>query len=534
MDKLKIAPDAPLASRSDRSDISLADRQTDELVIALVGPVGSGVTKTAQTLRSIFEKKFKYTVQDLHVADIIVDCAGKLGIPINVGTTRDSRIAELQRIGTLLRKQFTEGYIAEKCVEKIAVQRLSGGYRKPPDEAVPEPRRIVHIVDSLKNPAEINLLRSVYGETFWVVGVFAPEAVREQRLKNDGVGEEQLNQIMMTDEEEGVDHGQRVRETIHLADFFIRNDEQNDLRLQATVDRYLELVFNIGIHTPTQHETAMYNAASAAAASACLSRQVGAAIYSTAGELIGVGANDVPKFGGGLYTEADGAGDHRCFLWEKKICHNEDRKDRLYKAIHKELKRDKLLVDHATEEAVAVAVKRTDVKNLVEYSRAVHAEMEAIVSVARSNKPGIIGATMYTTTFPCHSCARHIVASGIEEVIYTEPYPKSLALALHRDAISVHEAPDGKVKFLQFEGVAPQNLIKLFKNGKKRKDHGQVIVLDPAGAHPVFPSPLDGFSWREKIVVNNLEKIEEKARLEKKEGTHEAATRTQAATELPL
>ncbi|MDN3612645.1 hypothetical protein QWZ16_23945 [Vibrio ostreicida] len=26
--------------------------------------------------------------------------------------------------------------------------------------------------------------------------------------------------------------------------------------------------------------------------------------------------------------------------------------------------------------------------------------------------------------FPCHNCAKHIVASGIKRVVYVEPYPK--------------------------------------------------------------------------------------------------------------
>lgn len=44
-------------------------------------------------------------------------------------------------------------------------------------------------------------------------------------------------------------------------------------------------------------------------------------------------------------------------------------------------------------------------------------------------------ATLYSTTYPCHGCAKHIVAAGISEVVYYEPYPKSRALALHDDSI---------------------------------------------------------------------------------------------------
>jgi hypothetical protein len=43
---------------------------------------------------------------------------------------------------------------------------------------------------------------------------------------------------------------------------------------------------------------------------------------------------------------------------------------------------------------------------------------------------------MYVTAFPCHYCARHIVAAGIDEVQFIEPYPKSRALDLHGDSIT--------------------------------------------------------------------------------------------------
>ena len=150
------------------------------------------------------------------------------------------------------------------------------------------------------------------------------------------------------------------------------------------------MLFDIQVHTPRVDKSAMYAASSAASRSACLSRQVGAAIVSKSGELIGVGWNDVPAFGGGLYrdTEKPNA-DHRCFRWGAAICHNDDRKHKLY---------DKIIGLLVTEECLAVGVstdqvkellETTDIRNLIEYSRAVHAEMEAILSVARTQKAGL-------------------------------------------------------------------------------------------------------------------------------------------------
>ena len=129
--------------------------------------------------------------------------------------------------------------------------------------------------------------------------------------------------------------------------------------------------------------------------------------------------------------------------------------------------------------------------------------MDAIVSVARSHKAGLVGGTLYATTFPCHSCARHIVASGIKKVLYIEPYPKSLALDLHRDAVSEDEklAPE-KVVFLQYSGVAPRNMLALFNAKLTRKgEDGKLRAFDKRTASPLVAVSLDDFPTHEKYVI---------------------------------
>ena len=98
---------------------------------------------------------------------------------------------------------------------------------------------------------------------------------------------------------------------------------------------------------------------------------------------------------------------------------------------------------------------------------------------------------MYATTFPCHHCARHIVAAGIDKVVYIEPYSKSLAFELHHDAISpmLNNKPT-HVVFLQYEGVAPKNMIRLFKHGSPRKSEGTLLSSDPTKAFPCSPRLL--------------------------------------------
>ena len=66
--------------------------------------------------------------------------------------------------------------------------------------------------------------------------------------------------------------------------------------------------------------------------------------------------------------------------------------------------------------------------------------MEELLFCAR-NTVDTRRATLYTTTFPCHNCAKHIIAAGIARVVYVEPYPKSKAMEFHGDALVREKSP---------------------------------------------------------------------------------------------
>lgn len=491
--------------------VGLEDRETDEMIIAMVGPVASGVTTTCDLLKEYLEIEFGYKVERIGVSEVIEEACALLDVKIEPYESDVKRIEFLQKQGSALRKKFGEEYLANKCVERIAVHRTtSGGVQEVDGTNVPIPTRQAYIIDSLKHPSEVVRLQEVYGDTFWVFGIFAPEDVRIERLSDKDITETAAIRIIEIDEDEGPEFGQKVRDTIQASDFFLRNDASNKGQLRESVSRYLKIIFGTEIITPRPDETAMYNAAAAAAGSACLSRQVGAAIYSDSGELIGKGRNDVPKYGGGLYGYDDGDCDHRCYKWKDTKCYNDAHKEKLYEGIFKALKENGLLTEKKSKgySDVQEALKATDINNLIEFSRAVHAEMDALISVARGARSGLVGGTLYCTTYPCHSCARHIVASGITRVLYIEPYPKSKAPTLHKDSISSKSSEKERVRFLQYQGVAPKNMLRLFRNRGERKENGLARTYNPKRARPISRSPLDGFHTREQIVVDALHKVE--------------------------
>jgi dCMP deaminase len=62
-----------------------------------------------------------------------------------------------------------------------------------------------------------------------------------------------------------------------------------------------------------------------------------------------------------------------------------------------------------------------------------HAEANAITKVARSHNSSD-GATLYVTASPCIECAKLIIQSGIERVIYGEEYRIMDGVELLREA----------------------------------------------------------------------------------------------------
>ena len=238
----------------------------------------------------------------------------------------------------------------------------------------------------------------------------------------------------------------------------------------------------------------MYIAKGAALRSADLSRQVGAAIFSATGEAITLGANEVPKPGGGTYFEGDDP-DYRDFAQGSD--YNEQEKRGIVREFVRRLDDAHCLaipasagifetlgkkVQYVLEGKGGPDLKTARVMDLLEFGRQIHAEMNAICDAARLGKP-VKDATLYCTTFPCHMCAKLILGSGISRVVYIEPYPKSYAEEMYSKQIALESLPAGekRVLFEPFTGVAPFRYRDLFEKRKRKDEDGvaQEWMSDP-------------------------------------------------------
>lgn len=68
-----------------------------------------------------------------------------------------------------------------------------------------------------------------------------------------------------------------------------------------------------------------------------------------------------------------------------------------------------------------------------EICRGLHAEQNAIIQAARYGI-NISDSSIYITTQPCVVCAKMIINSGIQEIVYENPYDDELSMSMLKEA----------------------------------------------------------------------------------------------------
>lgn len=496
-------------------------RVSPELFIGLVASVGTDHNLITDILEGSL-KDFAYHTRVIRLAQLLHAFPKYRNL---VSEPADDYIDEHQKAGDDFRDLTKrKDALAILGIGEIQAQRLSEN--KDKEATIP---RCAYVIRSLKTPEEVELLREVYGDAFFLIASSAPYQVRRRYLATRIANSRhdfrfdtyfpRAEELMLRDQREpGKKFGQNLQNTFHLADVFV--DSSDAVRLRQSIERVMELVFGNTFHTPTRDEYAMFQAAGASLRSAELGRQVGAAISTTGGDIVAVGTNEVPKPGGGLYWAGDDP-DHREFALgeDANDTHKKGLLEDLLNRLRKEgwLNQDKALLDPAQLAALALDeeqspnVSGAQLTHLIEFGRAVHAEMAAITDAARRGV-SISGTTMYVTTFPCHLCAPHIVCSGIRKVIYIQPYDKSLAVQLYPDSIAVDysDKRDYQVEFEPFVGVAPRKYMQLFSM-LERKKNGAVLVFDRSTASLRLTASPRSYLKNETAALAVLQKkIEEK------------------------
>ena len=475
----------------------LLDEASNELIFAVVGHVGSGTSFVATQLENLLkENDIQFEVEILKARDTILEWfESHKGLPLELSKTPSlADVERLQDTGDEMRaEQKSSGKSDHAAIAVGLVQRIRAvrakriGVEVQAGQPVkPDGKPRAYILDSLRHPAEVKLLRHIYKEAFILLGVVCEEEKRIARITGkyrDG-GRDAAVEFMQRDADAQEKHGQHVGDTFHLSDYFLDNTADRtkeekpnpEWNVAENLSRLVKIVTHSELVRPTVAEAAMHHAYSAKMQSACLSRQVGAAVVDICGNVVATGTNEVPRAGGGVYGESFEieTDDARCAFFGR-YCRNTQEQNKIIKDLLGAIKE---LREASPERQISLPkeLRKTSIGQLLEFSRSVHAEMDALLSAARKGV-SLVGSRLFVTTFPCHYCARHIVAAGVYEVQYIEPYPKSQALNLHEDAIAVEHSgwkppsqKGGKVLFRPFSGVAPQLYRQAFMKDRELKD----------------------------------------------------------------
>jgi deoxycytidylate deaminase len=505
---------------------NLPDNET-ELVIAVVAAVGAEIDLVIEQISTTLSE-YDYETDNLRLSSYLSETAAKdlAELPL------DEQIWEAMSAGDQLRRQWkrsdalvlhaiSEIYANREDAAQATYEEEGGEGEFPDEEDAPGLSRRAFVIRSLKTPDELETLRSVYGPRLVVIAAFSPRDKRVDHLaeqiqdsRNDAHRDNwnhQPEDLIDRDEKEQASRGQDVSGTFHRADFFIRGWERNVI--EEDLKRTFEILFGDPFRTPTRDEYCQFLAAGAAMRSAEPSRQVGAAIGTRSGSVISLGCNEVPQPRGGSHWEEDGVGNREFEINEidTNRRHFEALAKQLSEAVDERLgraseeiagdsaeTREKLdALRAAVVESLPAELRAAGLKELTEFGRAVHAEMDALLDAARRGI-AVQGATLYCTTFPCHNCARHIVGAGIERVVFIEPYIKSRTAELHGDSIRLDNLDlpenDERIPFESFVGVAPRRYREMFDaaarvrlgNQGRQDADGRRSNFDKKAAVPVF------------------------------------------------
>ncbi|WP_294345253.1 anti-phage dCTP deaminase [uncultured Sphingobacterium sp.] len=514
---LKVEAQFDIKKKEGNSTLEKFERTlTEELIFGICSPIGSLKEKVIEKLRERLTTEYQYDVKIIKMSEFIdryeLSDEEQKDLP---ETPNGSKIFKeyFEKInkGNIIRKFNKNERLAEYAVQRIHLDRVKTTKKNKnldenPKSTDYESQRVCYILDSIKTKEELLLLKKIYSDNFYSISIFSPLEDRKTNLKSKKFENPEIENIIEIDDKQKDRFGQNVRDVFVNGDLFIRVSKDNIPIIQEKISRFLHLIFETSIITPSIEETSMYNAKAAAGNSACLSRQVGACIIDNANNILSIGWNDVPKYGGNLYSSGS-AIDHRCFQHE--FCSNDKQKLHVVENIVESILNDKQLSElrhiEGIEELLKDKIKNnTKVKDLIEFSRSVHAEMHAIIQGALTSGDKILNGRLFCTTYPCHNCARHIIAAGIREVYYIEPYVKSLCITLHDDAMSENEDAQNKVKILIFDGISPNKYLSFFSNFAERKENGKLIKKDLKTAKPKTSKTLQALSTLEEQAVLTL------------------------------
>lgn len=479
-------------------DDSLATvKARPELVFGLVAALGTDLDGVQDELESAL-RSVGYATSVIRLSALLAE----LHNPARGDASVDEpKMAKLMRYGDELCREA-----GPDAVVALGISRLVSERQRETGDSTRERSGHATILRSIKRKKEVATLREVYGPRFILIGGWATREDRrarvERKLHSDHPGREvgwyakQTAVLMERDEADAAhERGQGVRDSFELSDAYIAIRAGHPVHTR--ISRLVRLLFGAPFDTPTRQEQAMFLASGTGLRSSAAGRQVGAVVVDDDGEVLVTGTNEVPKAGGGQYW-ANETPDYRDFAYghdvndRLKLAIVADVLGRLNKAGWLKPEAGGSDCDTLAERVLEGPLRGSRITDLLEFGRIAHAEMAAICTAARRGT-ALRNTVMYSTTYPCHQCARLIIAAGIKKVTYIDPYPKSQVQEMYHDEVSENlPRTHGTVAFEPFEGIAPRLFRQVFTMSDRSRDKitGRYTTWDaPTSTPRLLASP---------------------------------------------
>jgi dCMP deaminase len=304
------------------------------------------------------------------------------------------------------------------------------------------------VIDSLRTPLEIMFFRQRFA-SFYLMSVNAEDEHRDRVLKERYSSDYNDAAKLFAQEYNGSKanefYKQRVEGCIQLADIhlsFLSNEEVLEknstifstgentspyFSWQMQLLKYVSLIMQPGIVTPSPEERCMQIALTAKYNSGCISRQVGAAITDEFYSLKAIGWNNTPEgqVPCNLRNVEDliaNDGDLEAFTpFEKES--NEFREVLVKNFVDQiSCNKEKLNGRNICMCFKSLRNSITEGKNQV-HTRSLHAEESAFLQITKYGGNGIKGGKLFTTASPCELCSKKAYQLGIKVIYYIDPYP---------------------------------------------------------------------------------------------------------------
>lgn len=441
--------------------------KTGTPILGFTGAIGSGCTFIAKALEDHF------TYRRYALADAIDEALAKEGI-------ESASVQQKQDKGDQLRRAEGPSVLALRAMEKA---NTDWGREPSKWKGI--------LLDGIRNTGEIAALRQL--PNCFLISVQASEDIRYQRLHaiNKCKDREDFDEIDRRDREGHAENGQQVTKCNYASDIVVINEQQISKNARHKRRAFLEnKVYSpylchiedlanprsIAERYPTPDEALMTLAYAESRRSSCLKRKVGAVIVSADGLVLSSGHNEVPPGAQPCINDPE-------YQWCARdvIIEQLGKKFKHCPACGEKIDPSGTCIECGTPVAdftrrcrtcnsdpgLSPKCKRcsTDIFSeflagksqgtgkMLDVCRALHAEENAILGLAKAGGAVHHGAVLYTTTYPCNLCANKIAQAGIREVVFSEPYVTKEATKILRDK---------NILVRRFEGIKNNAYFRLF------------------------------------------------------------------------